>query len=73
MQNSGKITTIVVLVIVALFIVFALQNIKVTEVKIFFWKISISRILIILGSFVAGLLVGLLFSAKKQFSRKTNQ
>ncbi|MBZ0326777.1 MAG: lipopolysaccharide assembly protein LapA domain-containing protein [Altibacter sp.] len=73
MQNSGKITTIVVLVIVALFIVFALQNIEVTEVKIFFWKISISRILIILGSFVAGLLVGLLFSAKKQFSRKTNQ
>jgi uncharacterized integral membrane protein len=72
MRKSGKITTIVVLVIVALFIVFALQNIEVTEVKILFWKISTSLILIILGSFVAGLLVGLLFSAKKQFSRKTN-
>ncbi|MCK0129959.1 hypothetical protein MWU59_00440 [Flavobacteriaceae bacterium F08102] len=50
-----KITTITI----SLFIViFALQNIEMTEVKFLFWKITISRVLIILGSFTIGVLVG---------------
>ncbi|WP_410494015.1 LapA family protein [Cellulophaga sp. Z1A5H] len=36
-----------------------------TDIKFLFWKLSLSRVLIILGSFAFGIVVGLLISLKK--------
>jgi uncharacterized integral membrane protein len=61
-----KFKTVVVIVFVALVTIFSLQNTEVTDVKFLFWKLSISRVLIILGSFIVGALVGVLLSITKK-------
>ncbi len=50
----------------ALIIIFSLQNAEITDVDFLFWKVSMSRVLIILGSFGIGVLVGILVSLKKK-------
>ena len=61
-----KFKTILALVIAGLIVVFALQNSEVTDINFFLWKISMSRVLIILGSFSIGVIVGILVSMKKR-------
>ncbi len=61
-----KAKTIISLVFVLIIVVFSLQNSEITNVNFLFWKISVSRILIILGSFSFGVLVGLLVSIKRK-------
>ncbi len=61
-----KAKTIISLVFVLIIVVFSLQNSEITDVNFLFWKISVSRILIILGSFSFGVLVGLLVSIKRK-------
>ncbi len=62
-----KFKTIVAILFIILIVVFSLQNAVVTDVKFFVWKISMSRVLLILGSFGIGVLVGILVSMKKRF------
>lgn len=61
-----KFKTILALVFIAIVVVFSLQNSEVTDVKFLFWKLSMSRVLIILGSFGVGVLVGILVSMKRK-------
>ena len=61
-----KLKTALAIVFASLVIIFSLQNAEVTDVKFLFWKLSISRVLIILGSFVVGVVVGVLISMKKK-------
>lgn len=65
-----KFRTLVGLFFAAIIVVFSLQNAEVIDVKFFFWKISISRVLVILGSFGIGLLVGVLLLIKKKISTR---
>ncbi|WP_111706876.1 lipopolysaccharide assembly protein LapA domain-containing protein [Lutibacter citreus] len=64
-----KTKTIIAILFISLIIIFSLQNAEITDVKFLFWKISISRVLVILGSFVIGILVGILVSIKKKFTK----
>jgi lipopolysaccharide assembly protein A len=63
-----KTKTIVSLFFILLIVIFSIQNSEVTDVDFLFWKISVSLILIILGSFSFGVLVGILVS----LTRKNN-
>ena len=54
------------MVIAIAIVVFSLQNSEVTMVRFLAWKIEASRVLIILGSFVLGALVGALFFNRKK-------
>jgi uncharacterized integral membrane protein len=49
---------IVFLVIALLFVTFVVQNAQVVEVRFLFWKTGASRALVLLGTFVFGLVVG---------------
>jgi len=60
-----KLKTIIVLLFIGLIVIFSLQNTEVIDVKFFIWKISLSRVLMILGSFSIGVLVGILLFMKK--------
>ena len=64
-----KFKTFVALFFIILIIIFSLQNTELTEIKFVFWKFSISRVLVILGSFAIGIFVGLLISMKKIFKK----
>lgn len=66
-----KTKTIIAIVFISLIIIFSLQNAEITDVKFLFWKLSISRVLVILGSFVIGILVGILISLKKKLTKTT--
>lgn len=65
-----KLKTFVAIAFAALIVIFSLQNSEVTDVNFLFWKLSMSRILIILGSFVVGVLFGVLISIKKPIHKK---
>lgn len=69
-----KFKTIIVLLFIGLIVIFSLQNAEVIDVKFFLWKISMSRVLIILGSFAIGVLVGILLSMKRKlYSKEVSQ
>ncbi|MFQ5353797.1 MAG: lipopolysaccharide assembly protein LapA domain-containing protein [Thermodesulfobacteriota bacterium] len=61
-RGSLSIRTIVALVVVFLFAMFLLQNTAMVEIRLLFWKVSLSRSLLLIGSAVAGLLTGVLIS-----------
>lgn len=51
-----------------LIVIFSIQNSETTTVNVLFWEITMSRVLIILGSFGIGILVGLLAFIRNPFS-----
>jgi uncharacterized integral membrane protein len=53
-----RIWTIVLFILLALVIVFVLQNTQVVDVQFFFWTVSMSRALVLLGTLVIGLFAG---------------
>jgi len=61
-----KFKTLLALVFAVLIVIFSLQNSEVTDVNFLFWKLSMSRVLIILGSFGLGVVVGILVSIKNK-------
>lgn len=61
-----KTKTLIAIVFILLVVVFSLQNAEVTDVNFLFWKLSMSRVLIISGSFGVGVLVGVLVSMKRK-------
>lgn len=61
-----KFKTILAILFATIVVVFSLQNSEMTDVKFFMWKLSMSRVLLILGSFGIGVLVGILVSMKRK-------
>lgn len=61
-----RLKTIIALFFVAIIVIFSIQNAEVTDVKFLVWKISMSRVLVILGSFAVGLAVGILVSMSRK-------
>jgi putative membrane protein len=50
--------TVVFLVLIALVVVFVIQNTQVVEFQFLAWKVSMSRALLLLGTFGMGIVVG---------------
>jgi uncharacterized integral membrane protein len=50
--------TIIILILIALSIVILIQNTQVVEVQIFFWKIAMSRIIMITFLLIVGFVIG---------------
>jgi len=55
-----KLKTIIILVLVALFVVIAVQNTQAVTIQILFWKISMSRIIFIPLLMLLGFVIGFL-------------
>lgn len=61
-----KFRTFMALLCAIIIMVFSLQNATVIDVQFLFWKLSLSRVLVILGSFIVGILFGVLISIKRK-------
>lgn len=61
-----KFKTILAIVIATIIVVFSLQNAATTDIKFLFWQLSASRVLVILGSFGVGVLVGIIVSTNRK-------
>ena len=57
---------ILILVLLSLLIIFSIQNSEIIQLKVFFWNVSIPRILLIMGSLIIGVVIGFLFPLKKK-------
>ena len=66
-----KLKTVLALIFAAVVVIFSIQNADVTDVEFLFWKLSISRVLIILGSFAIGVFVGILVAMKNRLISKS--
>ncbi len=55
-----KLKTIIILVLIALFVVIAVQNTQAVTIQILFWKISMSRIIFIPLLMLLGFVIGFL-------------
>ena len=66
-----RLKTILGLVFAAIIVVFSIQNARVIEISFLFWKLEASTVLVILGSFIIGILVGVLLSLKRKTKSKT--
>jgi putative membrane protein len=65
---------VVILILAIFFFVFILQNTQVVEVRFLFWKISMSRALMLSGSLFIGLVIGWLlksYRSKKSLLKST--
>jgi len=69
-----KTKTIIILVLVVLFLVIAIQNTEAVLFQVLFWKISISRIILIPLLLLAGFIIGFLAAEvlKKKEIRNKN-
>lgn len=65
-----KLKTILAVIFAIIIAIFSLQNAEITDVKFLFWKLSISRVLVILGTFLTGVLVGILISISRKIINK---
>jgi len=53
-----KTKTIIILVLVALFLIILFQNTEVMEMRLFFWTISMSRIILFPLTLLVGIIIG---------------
>lgn len=59
-MSTMKTKTIIILILVLFFVIIVLQNTQVVPIQLFFWKISMSRIILIPFFMLIGVIIGLL-------------
>ena len=55
-----KAKTIIILILIALFVIILIQNTQVLTVQLFFWEVSMSRIILICLLMLVGFIIGFL-------------
>ena len=55
-----RIRSIIITILIAMFLVVVAQNTEVVAIRLLFWDVAMSRILLLLGSLVLGVLIGFL-------------
>lgn len=63
-----KVKTIIILILIVLFSIILIQNTQVVTVQLFFWKLSLSRIILIVVPLFIGFIIGL-FVVKRRKNR----
>jgi len=58
--------TIVFVILAVLILLFVIQNTQVVETRFLFWTISMSRSLLLLGTFIIGVIAGWLLRRPKR-------
>jgi len=62
-----------VLILLALFIIVSLQNVEIIPVHFLFWKVDISKLLLLIITLVIGILIGMIIPGFLKKSKKEEQ
>ena len=68
---GGK--TVAAIIILSIFTLFILQNTDIVDIQFLFWKISLSRVVLFLGTLFIGILVGLFIGWEASAKRRKSQ
>jgi putative membrane protein len=60
MSGKAQFKAVFIITLVILFTVFVLQNTAVVEIRLLFWELTVSRVLMLVGALAVGCLIGLL-------------
>ena len=71
MKSKIKPKQILILLVFIIFLILLIQNIKVMELNILFWTLTISRVVLIIIVYLLGIITGLLID--KVFGKKRSQ
>jgi len=61
-----KAKTVIILILVVILLITILQNTQVVELRLFFWKLSMSQIIYTLLIFLIGLIIGLILGKRER-------
>lgn len=73
MEKEMKFKLILISVIAALVIVFIIQNVAVVDIKFFFWKMSMSRSLMMFFLLFIGVVIGWFWKSASVRRKKVEQ
>jgi len=62
-----------ILILLALFVIVSLQNAEIIPVHLLFWKVDISKLLLLIITLVIGILVGMIIPDFLRKSKKEKQ
>jgi len=65
---SGRVITLILLI--AVILTYVLYNTQSVGVKFLFWETEVSKALITLGSFLAGIILGFIIAKIDQFNKE---
>jgi len=68
-----NIKSISIIVLLALFITVCIQNVEIIPVHFLFWKIEISKLLLLIITLVIGILIGMIIPGFFSRSKKDEQ
>jgi uncharacterized integral membrane protein len=68
-----NIKSISIIVLLALFITVCIQNVEIIPVHFLFWKIDISKLLLLIITLVLGILIGMIIPGFFSRSKKDEQ
>jgi uncharacterized integral membrane protein len=66
-----KLKTVIILVIAALFLIILLQNTQVVTLRLYFWQLSMSRIILLVVTLLIGFIVGYIVAKVTTRGRKS--
>ena len=73
MENSMKFKIILSLVVAVLIVIFIVQNVAVVDIKFLFWKLSMSRSLMMLFLIIVGIIIGWFLKSASVRRQKEDQ
>jgi len=69
-DNRMNFRNISVLILLALFVILSLQNVEIIPVHFLFWKVDISKLLLLIITLVIGILIGMIIPGFFKKSKK---
>jgi len=63
---------IILMILLALFIIVCIQNVEIIPVHFLFWKVEISKLLLLIITLVVGMLIGMMIPGFFTKSEKEN-
>ncbi len=73
MEKSMKFKVIFSVVIAALVVIFIIQNVAVVDIKFLFWKLSMSRSLMMFFLIIVGMIIGWFLKGASVCRKKGDQ
>jgi uncharacterized integral membrane protein len=70
MENQMSFKNISLIILLALFIIVCIQNVEIIPVHFLFWKLEISKLLLLIITLVVGILIGMVLPGFLSNSKK---